>query len=88
MIASSLSKGKMNMPTSDAKQRAVAKYNKAKYEQVVVRAPKGYRDSVVRTAAEIDGVSMNEYIMSAVAEKIMRDHPEIDGADAWKVSLR
>ena len=74
------------MPTSDAKVRAVAKYNKAKYEQVVVRTPKGYRDAILRIAASRSGVSINEYILSAVAEKISRDHPDLAGAEAWKVS--
>ena len=76
----------INMPSSDARTRAVAKYNKAKYEQVVVRTPKGYRDSVLRVVSNMEGVSINEYILSAVSEKIERDHPGIEGASAWKIS--
>ncbi len=75
------------MASSASNPKAVAKYKKAHYDDVKLRVPKGYRDSVLRIAAEADGVSLNEYILSAIAKKIMEDHPEIEGADQWKISL-
>lgn len=75
------------MASTLANQKAVAKYQKANYDNVKLRVPKGYKDSVLRAAAEADGVSLTEYMLSAVAKKIQEDHPEIDGADKWKVSL-
>lgn len=76
-----------DMASSLARSRANDKYKKKTYDDIKLRVPKGYRDSVLRAAAEADGMSLNEYILTTVSQKIMEDHPEIEGAEKWKVSL-
>lgn len=76
-----------NMASTLSNQKAVAKYKQANYDDVKIRVPKGYRDSVLRAAANADGVSLNEYMLSAVAQKISQEHPEIEGVEKWKISL-
>lgn len=44
------------------------KYNKEKYEQIIVRVPKGTKDKI-KEAAEAAGMSMTAYILEAVKEK-------------------
>lgn len=63
------------------------KYKRKNYDDIKLRVPKGYRDSILRVAAEADGVSLNEYMLSTVAKRIAEEHPEIEGAGKWKISL-
>ena len=70
-----------------AQSRSNDKYKRANYDDIKLRVPKGYRDSVLRVAAESEGMSLNEYILSTMARKIAEEHPEIEGVDLWKVSL-
>lgn len=76
------------MGMSPESQRTKNEYIKARYDYVKIRTVKGYRDAVLREAAKRAGMSVNEYVLSTVAERIMRDYPDIDGADAWKISQR
>lgn len=70
-----------------AQSRANDRYKKANYDDIKLRVPKGYRDSVLRVAAEAEGMSLNEYVLSTIAQKIAEEHPEIEGVDGWKISL-
>ena len=74
------------MAMSQAHIRASSKYNKANYEEVKIRVPKGYRDNVLKLAAAESGVSLNEFVLSAIAQFIKEKHPDIDGVDGWKIS--
>lgn len=76
-----------DMASSLAQTRANDRYKRKTYDDIKLRVPKGYRDSVLRAAADAEGMSINEYVLSTVADRILQDHPEIDGADEWKVSL-
>ena len=62
------------MPASKAQQRAVAKYMAANYDEIKVRIPKGQK-SVVQTAAEREGESINSYTNKALLARM--------GLTAW-----
>jgi len=76
-----------DMASSLERSRANDRYKKKAYDDIKLRVPKGYRDSILRVAAEADGMSLNEYMLSTVAKRIMDEHPEIKDADKWKISL-
>ena len=57
------------MPASKAQQRAVAKYMAANYDEIKVRIPKGQK-SVVQTAAEQEGESINQYANNALLARM------------------
>ena len=57
------------MPASKAQQRAVAKYMAANYDEIKVRIPKGQK-SVVQTAAEQEGESLNSYMNKALLARM------------------
>lgn len=67
-----------------AQMRAVAKYQKKAYDGIKVRAPKGYRDEVLAPAAKELGMSVNEFIWKAVAEKFERDGLNYPSVQEWK----
>lgn len=46
-------------------------YNKQKYDRTTIMTPKGKKDQI-RAAAKAAGMSMNEFIVSAIEEKIGR----------------
>ena len=60
------------MPASKAQQRAVAKYMRANYDAIKIRARKGARDEI-RQHAERQGESVNAFIQRAIWEQIQRD---------------
>ena len=60
------------MPASKAQQRAVAKYMRANYDEIKIRAPKGAREEI-RQHAERQGESVNAFIQRAIWEQIQRD---------------
>lgn len=76
-----------NMASTPAVARANEEYKRKTYDSIRIRVPKGYRDSVLRAAADAEDMSINEYVLSTVAKRIAEEHPEIHGADEWKVSL-
>lgn len=55
---------------SEAQKRAVAKYQKANYDTICLRLPKGYRDDVLRPAAESIGESVHSFIQKAVYDRV------------------
>lgn len=74
------------MGVSPEAQKAKNEYVRSMYDYVKIRVVKGYRDSVIREAASRAGLSVNEYVLSTVADRISRDYPDIKNVDAWKVS--
>lgn len=56
---------------SDAQRKAVAKYNKANYEQFLLRVPMGYK-AKIKARAESKGESLNSYICGLI-QKDMED---------------
>ena len=60
------------MPVSKANQRAVAKYEKAHYDDVRIRVPKGRREEI-KTHATINGESLNSFVNRAIDETMERD---------------
>lgn len=55
------------MSTKEARARAVAKYEKANYDKVLVRLPKGKKEKI-----EATGQSVNGFINKAIDEKLER----------------
>lgn len=60
------------MAISEAQMRAVAKYNKANYDEIKIRVRKGYKDEW-KAAAEKSGKSLAQLIVDAVTEYIERE---------------
>jgi len=52
--------------------RAKAKYNAANYDRLYPYVPKG-RKAVYEAAADEAGISLNDYIITALEEKMERD---------------
>ena len=65
------------MPTSKAHMRAVAKYERANYDKIMVRLRKGEGD-VTRAAAAERGESLNAFIANAIRQHIQS--PAANGA--------
>lgn len=59
------------MTVSKAQLKATAKYEKNNYLKVMVRFKKTYEDEL-REYAELSGESLNNFIVTAVQEKIDR----------------
>lgn len=49
--------------------RYMNQYNKDKYDRISLMAPKGHKEKI-KEAANAENMSMNEYIMSAIAAKM------------------
>lgn len=62
----------MSDKVSKAQQRAVQKYVKNNYDRVVLTLPKGKRDEI-KHYAEMEGKSMNAFIIDAIEERISGD---------------
>ncbi|RJE88642.1 antitoxin [Paenibacillus sp. 1011MAR3C5] len=62
----------MSETKGSAATRAKNKYNAANYDRLYPYAPKG-RKAVYEAAAAKAGVSLNDYILTAIEEKIERD---------------
>lgn len=60
------------MAISKAQQRAVAKYTRANYDEITVRAPKGEKKTI-KAHAESMGESVNAYILQAVQERMEKE---------------
>ncbi len=60
------------MSISEAQMRAVAKYNKANYDEIKIRVRKGYKDDW-KSAAEKSDKSLAQLIVDAVTEYIERE---------------
>ncbi len=60
------------MPASKAQQRAVSKYMKENYDVYQIRMPKGQKD-IIKSHAEAQGESVNQYIITSINQRIDRD---------------
>lgn len=49
--------------------RYMNRYNKNKYDRISLMAPKGHKEKI-KEAANAENMSMNEYIMSAIAARM------------------
>lgn len=58
---------------TDARRRASAKYLKESVEDVRIRVPKGQK-SLIKTHAEKQGESMNQFVVRAINETMERDN--------------
>ena len=58
---------------TEAQKRAIAKYHAEKVEDIKIRVPKG-RKEYYKSAADSAGQSLNQFIISAMDEKIDRDN--------------
>lgn len=57
---------------SKAQQKAVAKYMKNNYDEIKIRTDKGQK-AVIKSHAEQQGESMNQFIIRAINETMTRD---------------
>ena len=60
------------MAISKAQQKAVAKYNAAKYDRIELRVDKGKKE-ILQAHAEAQGESLNGFINRAITETMDRD---------------
>lgn len=60
------------MAVSNAQKKATAKYEKEKYDKVLLRLPKGKKEEI-QTIAISQNDSVNGFINKAINEKIERD---------------
>ena len=58
---------------SEAQKKAVAKYNAANYDQILLRVEKGKRAAITQHA-ESRGESLNAFINRAIDEVMERDN--------------
>ncbi len=58
--------------SSEAQRKAIAKYHAEKVEDIKIRVPKG-RKEYYKTAATAAGMSLNQFSIAAMDEKIDRD---------------
>lgn len=63
------------MPVSKANQRAVAKYEKANYDDVRIRVQKGRREEI-KAHATRKGESLNGFVNRAIENQVERDLAE------------
>lgn len=59
--------------SSDAQRRAVSKYHAEKVEDIKIRVPKGRKDYYKSAAAKSD-MSLNQFAITSMDEKIDRDN--------------
>lgn len=60
---------------SEAQKKAVARYNAANYDQILLRVEKGKRAAITKYA-ESRGESLNAFINRAIDEAMERDNEE------------
>ena len=65
-------RGDILAPVSKAQQKAVAKYNAKTYDRIEVKVPKGKKE-VIQDCALAAGESLNEYVATAIDERMERD---------------
>ena len=59
-------------PASKAQQKAVAKYENANYDKILIRMPKGKKD-IIKVHADKKGESINGFVNRAIDETIERE---------------
>ena len=58
---------------TDARRKATAKYLKESVEDVRIRVPKGQK-AVIKSHAEQQGESMNQFVIRAINDTMQRDN--------------
>lgn len=58
---------------TEARRRASSKYLKETVEDVRIRVPKGQKE-IIKTHAENNGESMNQFVIRAINETMERDN--------------
>ena len=66
--------------SSDAQRRAVAAYKRDKVDIITVQVPKGRKD-YYKAAATACGLSLNQFAVNAMDEKIARSGLVFDDSD-------
>jgi uncharacterized protein (DUF1778 family) len=61
----------MIMTLTKAQKKATAKWNKANLDRIQLVVKKGEKDNIKR-AAQMNGQSLNSYIVSAIHEKMAK----------------
>ena len=62
---------------SDAKKRAVARYNQKNYKSVAIRWPKEFVEALNEASASSRDKSLASYIRSAIEDRMRRDGFEL-----------
>lgn len=65
---------------SEAQKKAVAKYNAANYEQILLRVRRGMTETI-KAHAETRGESVNGFIGRAIQNQIERDNAAPESAE-------
>lgn len=60
---------------TEAHKRAIRKYKQKTYDDLKFRMRKGFKEDILRPAAEHAGLTMNDFMRTAIIEKAMRDGP-------------
>lgn len=60
---------------SEAHKKAYLKYQQKAYDDLKFRMKKGFKEDILRPAADAAGMGMNEYIRKSILEKVQRDGP-------------
>ena len=61
------------MPVSEAQKKATAKFEQQNYDKVLLRMPKGKKETI-KAHAEEQGESLNGFVNRAIDEAIERDN--------------
>lgn len=61
------------MPVSEAQKKATAKFEQQNYDKVLLRMPKGKKETI-KAHAESKGESLNGFVNRAIDETIQRDN--------------
>lgn len=64
------------MPVSDAQRKSAQKWDAANLDRISVALPKGKKDEI-KAAAAIHGETMNQYVKTAIDQRLERDRPAI-----------
>jgi len=60
------------MPKTEAQKKAVAKYNKAYYDTILLRVPAGQKEKIMKYVAD-KNLSMNAFIVQAINDNMITD---------------
>lgn len=66
----------MEYKTSDARRRATEKYDREKVDRVLLRLPKGKKQTILNHIEKTADTSINGFICRAIDEAIKRDISE------------
>ena len=62
------------MPVSDAQRKSAQKWDAANLDRISVALPKGKKDEI-KAAAAIHGETMNQYVKTAIDQRLEHDRP-------------